>query len=213
MSLLVNEIFYSILGESTRAGLPCCFIRLTGCNLRCSYCDTTYAYEEGQRLSIEEILAKVGAYNTTLVEVTGGEPLYQEETVVLMHRLLERGYAVLLETNGSLPLEGVDRRVLKIMDIKCPGSGMHLYNHYENIKFLDSKDEVKFVIVDRHDYDWAKEIAQKHRLFEGLNVLFSPAFDLLSPRSLAEWMLADRLPARLNLQLHKYIWGSDVRGV
>lgn len=213
MSLLVNEIFKSIQGESTYAGLPCAFLRLTGCNLRCSYCDTQYAYYEGQRFSIDEILQTITSLRTPLVEITGGEPLFQTESILLMGELAQRGFKVLLETNGSLPIKDVDKRVVKIMDIKCPGSGMHDQNLFENIDFLDAKDEIKFVLTDRRDYDWAKEVAEAHGLFERYQVLLGPAFGILDPRTLADWMLADSIPARLNLQLHKYIWETGTRGV
>lgn len=213
MSLRVNEIFYSMQGESLYAGLPCVFVRLTGCNLRCRYCDTRYAYDEGCFMTIEEILQKVSAYNCPLVEITGGEPLMQEKTPYLIERLIETDYCVLLETNGSLDINIVDQRCVRIVDIKCPGSGESAKNDLENLHRLNVKDQVKFVITDKGDYDYACRLL--HSAFGGsfsVPVLFSAAAPLLRPAQLAEWILADHLNVRLQLQLHKILWPNQERG-
>ena len=214
MRLKVNEIFYSIQGESTFSGRPCIFIRLTGCNLRCSYCDTKYAYEEGEYMSIDEIIDRISHYRCRLVEVTGGEPLIQEDTPDLIKRLLEIGYTVLLETNGTMDIGVVDKRCIKIMDIKCPFSGEARKNNYENIKKLSPKDEIKFVIADRRDYEFAKSVLNEWSIapFNPNPVHFSPAYGILDPKLLSEWILKDGIDVRLNLQIHKFIWG-DKRGV
>jgi len=215
MALKVNEIFYSIQGESSYAGRPCVFVRLTGCNLRCSYCDTRYAYEQGLEMNISEILDRVDAFECPLVEVTGGEPLIQKETPDLIHALLKRDYEVLLETNGSLDTGKIDERCVKIIDVKCPSSGEHKKVDPELLNKLGEKDEVKFVIGDRQDYEYARGILG--RLRKGLAkqnlVLFSPVYGRIEPRILSQWILADRLDVRLNLQLHKIIWGQEQRGV
>jgi len=209
----VTEIFTSIQGESTFSGLPCTFIRVTGCNLRCRYCDTPYALEGGEALQVEQILNRVGKSGISLVEITGGEPLLQEECYVLINLLLEEGYTVLLETNGSVSLEKVDSRAIKIVDIKCPGSGMSEKMDFSNIKHLDEKDEVKFVVSDRDDFDWATSIIKKYGLIEKCTVLMSPVGSRLEAREIAGWILEDKLPARLQLQLHKIIWPESERGV
>ena len=207
MTLKVNEIFYSIQGESSYAGRPCIFIRLTGCNLRCSYCDTKYAYEEGTELEIGEIVDRVESYKCPLVEVTGGEPLMQKETPALIQRLLDERYEVLLETNGSQDINQVDGRCVKIVDIKCPSSGEADKNDFENLNRLSDKDEIKFVISDREDYEYAKKMLD----LLGSDPLtvkavhFSPVFGKLDPKTLADWILEDNLDVRLHLQLHKYI--------
>jgi 7-carboxy-7-deazaguanine synthase len=213
--LRVNEIFYSIQGESSYAGWPCTFIRLTGCNLRCSYCDTRYAYDEGTDTGIFEAVEKVRELGCSLVEVTGGEPLTQADTPDLIKRLLDLGYKVLLETNGSLDISTVDLRCIKIVDFKCPSSGESESNDLRNITRLQDHDEVKCVIGCREDYDFAKEIVRLIRqdLSRTNTVHFSAIFNRLAPRELAEWILSDRLNVRLNLQLHKYIWSPDQRGV
>lgn len=215
MSLQVNEIFYSIQGESTYAGRPCVFVRLTGCNLRCTYCDTRYAYEDGKELEIEDIADRVSSYACGLVEVTGGEPLLQRDTPMLVDRLLEHGHQVLLETNGSRDISIVDSRCVKIVDIKCPSSGQADRNDLNNLGRLAGRDELKFVIGSRDDYEFAKGVldSAKDRMTEAGRVHFSPVFGLVPPRMLAEWILKDHLNARLNLQLHKIIWGPDQRGV
>ena len=209
----VNEIYRSIQGESSYAGLPCVFVRLTYCNLRCSWCDTEYAFYEGKDYTVEEVLREVESFDCPLVELTGGEPLLQEEVFPLMDELVGRGYTVLLETGGSLDVGQVNPRVVKILDLKCPGSGESQRNLYGNLAKLQSRDEVKFVIGDRADYLWARKALQEHQLTDRCSVLFSTVFEKLPPRQLAEWLLEDNLKVRLQLQMHKYIWGPDVRGV
>jgi 7-carboxy-7-deazaguanine synthase len=212
--LTINEIFYSIQGESTRAGLPCVFVRLTACDLRCRWCDTPYAFTEGRKTSVERVLEEVGGIDCPLVEVTGGEPLLQPDVYPLMDRLLDAGKTVLLETGGHLPLDRVPAAVVKVMDVKCPGSGESAKNRLENLALLSSQDEVKFVIADRADYEFARGILQRHGLAARVGaVLFSPVHGTPVLQPLAEWILADALPVRLQLQVHKYIWGPDRRGV
>jgi 7-carboxy-7-deazaguanine synthase len=212
--LTVNEIFYSIQGESTRAGRPCVFVRLTACDLRCSWCDTEYAFHEGRKMSIDEVMAEVDRHDCPLVEITGGEPLLQEDVYPLMDRLLARGRTVLLETGGHRPIARVPDGVHKIVDVKCPGSGESDKNEWDNLARLAPHDEVKFVIKDRADYEFACEVIARHDLPSRVGAIhMSPVHGVLHPRTLSEWMLADRLPARLQLQLHKYIWPPDTRGV
>jgi 7-carboxy-7-deazaguanine synthase len=213
MSLKVCETFYSILGESTSAGLPAFFIRLTGCNLRCRYCDTAYAYEGGRRMSVAALVKAALAHPTGLVLVTGGEPLLQAETLPLLSRLADAGLTPLLETNGSLPIAQVDVRVQRILDLKCPGSGMAKHNHWDNLQVLTPRDEVKFVVSDRADFTWALKVVRKYQLTARLPVLISPVFGEVGPQEAAAWILDSGLPLRLNLQLHKYIWGPEARGV
>ncbi|MBC8182341.1 radical SAM protein [candidate division KSB1 bacterium] len=209
----VNEIFYSIQGESTFAGLPCVFVRLTGCILRCSYCDTKYAYEEGEEKSIDEIIKIVNSYNCNLVEITGGEPLLQSETVELTNKLVENQKVVLVETNGSLDISVLKEPVVRIVDIKCPGSKEHQKMFWDNLRNLRPDDNVKFVLTDRYDFDWALIIVEKFELLDKANVLFSPAFKILEPEKLSNWILKTSLPIRMQLQLHKYIWHPNKRGV
>lgn len=209
----VCEIFAGIQGESSYAGLPCIFVRMTGCNLRCEYCDTTYAYEEGIEMSENEILESVKSYGIKLVEITGGEPLLQKDTIKLIEKLLDVGFIVLIETNGSISIKDVDDRAVIIMDIKTPKSGMFDRMDLLNLKHLRSKDEVKFVIADRQDYEWAKEFIKDYGLKDICKVLLSPAYGILPPADLSRWILEDKLPARLNLQIHKYIYGPETRGV
>ncbi|MBI5126090.1 MAG: radical SAM protein [Planctomycetes bacterium] len=206
MKLRVNEIFKSIQGESTYAGLPCSFIRLTGCNLRCSYCDTTYAFEKGIDMSIEEILADMELLGCNLVEITGGEPLLQEGTGGLVKKLLGEGYKVLVETNGSLNIDVLPEGTIRIVDIKCPGSGMSEQMDWKNIERLRATDEVKFVLSSQEDYAWARGIIDKYALLDKSKVLVGVAYGKLDPRPLAEWILQDGLEVRLQLQLHRYIW-------
>jgi len=214
VSLLVNEIFYSIQGESIHSGRPCIFVRLTGCNLRCSYCDTRYAYEQGVNMEITEIINRIAAYMCRLVEITGGEPLLQSQTPILIYKLLENGYEVMLETNGSLDISRVDGRCIKIVDIKCPTSGESDKNDLGNLKRLGSKDQVKFVIGDRSDYEYAKEtIESTCPDIPEEQILFSPVSGGITPSQLAEWILEDNLNVRLHLQLHKIIWPDRKRGV
>jgi 7-carboxy-7-deazaguanine synthase len=208
MALKVNEIFHSIQGESTHAGRPCVFVRLTYCNLRCSFCDTEYAFFEGKERPLDEILAEIARYRCRLVEVTGGEPLVQRETILLLERLLDEGYEVLLETSGGWPVETVPDGVRIIMDLKTPGSGMVSKNRWENLGHLDQDDEVKFVICDRADYEWSRGKVAELGLGERCSVLFSPSAEQLPARDLADWILADRLPVRFQLQLHKVLWGN-----
>ena len=211
--LRVTEIFYSIQGESTFAGRPCVFVRLTGCPLRCSWCDTEYAFYGGTVQSIDDILAKVHEYGCRLVEVTGGEPLAQPNTAPLLSRLCDEGFTVLLETSGAVDISTVDPLVHIILDVKCPGSGMMARMHWPNVQRLRPQDEAKFVIQDRTDYEWSKEVVARYGLADRCPVLFSPVFGTLDPRQLAEWVLADRLPIRFQLQMHKHIWAPDMRGV
>ena len=212
--LAVSEIFFSIQGESTYGGRPCIFIRLAGCNLRCDWCDTEYAQEgdRGRESSVDEIVATIGAYPCNLVEITGGEPLLQEGTLPLLKRLLAKGYQLLMETNGTIDLRPVDRRVTKVVDVKCPSSGHADAFHMENLSCLTSRDEVKFVITGREDYDFAKDFIKRHLAGTASPVLFSPASPAMEPRELAQWILDDGLPVRLQLQLHRFIWG-EARGV
>jgi 7-carboxy-7-deazaguanine synthase len=225
----ITEIYKSIQGESTHAGLPCVFVRLTGCNLRCSWCDSEYTFSGGHRMTVEEVIEEVEQLSGSggLVEITGGEPMLQEREVVpLMQRLLDGGYTVLLETSGERPLERVPKAVAKIVDVKCPNSGEPDTFCIENLETLTSNDEVKFVLSDRSDYDFARDFVNRHHLAIRVNaILFSPAFSkdagggrdtshcLLDPRELAEWMLADNVPARLGLQVHKFIWDPAMKGV
>ncbi|NOX88704.1 MAG: radical SAM protein [Calditrichaeota bacterium] len=211
--LKVNEIFYSIQGESTYAGLPCVFIRLTYCNLRCAYCDTEYAFYEGEDLTFDQILDRVKQFGCNLVEVTGGEPLVQKNALFLMTLLCDAGYEVLLETGGHIDISRVDARVKRIMDIKCPSGGEADKTLFSNIEHLRNSDQVKFVIGDRRDFDYAAEIVRKYRLTEKCPVLFSPVFGKLENKTLAEWILDERLPVRMQIQLQKYIWDAQRRGV
>ena len=207
----IAEIFYSLQGESSYSGKPCIFLRLSGCNLSCSYCDTQYAQERGEEIPIADILGRLEAYACPLVEITGGEPLLQEDVYPLCDKLLHQGYTVLLETNGSQDISRVPQGVVRIMDIKCPGSRMSGYMCWENIPRLEARDEVKFVISSRDDYTWARGIMSRYEL--GDNVLMSPAYGALPLQDLASWIIADRLPVRFQIQLQKYIWGPDRRGV
>jgi len=211
--LKVNEIYHSIQGESSKSGLPCVFVRLTYCNLRCAYCDTEYAFYDGEDKSIEEIINEVKKYNCKLVEVTGGEPLVQKECLDLMKRLCDEGFDVMLETGGSLTIRDIDERVQIIMDLKCPSSKMEKKNLYENINFLKPKDELKFVIGNREDYDWSKEIISKYDLKTKSEILFSVVFGELEPVSLVNWIIEDKLDVRYQLQMHKYIWHPETKGV
>ena len=211
--LKVNEIYLSVQGESSYTGLPCVFIRLTGCNLRCIWCDTAYAFYEGKSMSIDEIVGKVKNFGVKLIEITGGEPLMQENVYPLMNGLIEKGFQVLLETGGSLSLEKVPRDIIKIMDIKCPGSGEHKNNNLDNLKFLETKDEVKFVILNRHDYEWSRDLIHKYKIHEIAHILISPVYDKLELKEIVKWILEDKLPVRLQTQLHKAIWDENTVGV
>ncbi|HEV3113880.1 MAG TPA: radical SAM protein [Candidatus Binataceae bacterium] len=212
--LVVNEIFYSVQGESTHAGRPCAFVRLTACNLRCNYCDTEYAFYEGRRMTVAEVVEQVEGYHCPLVEITGGEPLLQEGVYQLCAALLEADLQVMIETSGAADVSRLDPRVIKIMDLKCPGSGEAGRNLWSNLRHLTARDEVKFVISDRADYEWTSAVIAEHALEQRVNaLLLSPAFGRIDSASLAAWMLEDRLPARLQLQMHKYIWPPNARGV
>jgi 7-carboxy-7-deazaguanine synthase len=210
--LRITEIFHSIQGESSHAGRPCVFVRLTGCNLRCRWCDSVYTFTGGEKVSLEDVVGRVKAYGCNLVEITGGEPLAQVEVLPLITRLLDDGFEVLIETSGSIDVTPVDRRAKLILDIKCPGSGEVAKNRWENLDELKAHDELKFVIAGRADYEWARNLIAERRL-DRWTVLFSPVWGELELKPLAEWMLADRVPARLQTQLHKHIWGVDVHGV
>jgi 7-carboxy-7-deazaguanine synthase len=212
--LTINEIFHSIQGESTHSGRPCVFVRLTACDLRCSWCDTPYAFHEGRKMSVEDVVSRVDAYGCGLVEITGGEPLLQKEVYPLMSSLLARGHEVMVETGGHLSVADVPEAVVRIVDVKCPGSGESARNHWPNMEALRPRDEVKFVIRDRADYEYARDVVGRYGLTSRVAaVLFSPVHDVLAPAELARWILEDRLPVRLQLQSHKYIWGPQVRGV
>jgi 7-carboxy-7-deazaguanine synthase len=212
--LTVNEIFHSIQGESTRAGDRCVFVRLTACDLRCTWCDTPYAFHEGRKMSIDDVLSVVEGYGCPLVEITGGEPLLQEGVYELMERLLASGHTVLLETGGHRPIDRVPAAVVKIVDVKCPGSGEADKNCWSNLDRLAPHDEVKFVVLDRTDYEFARDVLTRtHLPSRAAAILFSPVHDQLDPRTLSEWVIADRLPVRVQLQLHKLIWSPTTRGV
>jgi 7-carboxy-7-deazaguanine synthase len=212
--LTINEIFHSIQGESTHTGRPCVFVRLTACDLRCSWCDTPYAFHEGRKMSIEQVMADVAAFECPVVEITGGEPLLQPDVYPLMRDLLERGHTVLLETGGHRSIAQVPAGVVRIVDVKCPASGESQKNDWSNLDLLTPTDEVKFVVQDRVDYEFAKDVIARHALpGRCAAILVSPVHGVLSGRELAEWILADRLPVRLQLQAHKYIWSADARGV
>jgi len=212
--LTINEIFYSVQGESTYAGRPCVFVRLTACDLRCSWCDTPYAFHEGKKCALEDVIQEVEAYDCPLVEVTGGEPLLQEAVYPLMGSLLARGKTVLLETGGHRSTARVPPDVVTILDVKCPGSGESHRNCWENLEHVRSHDEVKFVVKDRADYEFARDVIAQRSLAGRVSAIhLSPVHGVLDPKTVSEWVLADRLPVRVQLQLHKYIWSPDTRGV
>ena len=209
MNLRITEIFLSLQGESRSVGLPTVFVRLTGCPLRCQYCDTAYAFHGGEPMSIDAVMQRVAEYGVRHVTVTGGEPLAQKACLSLLTQLCDAGYEVSLETGGALPVDEVDRRVIKVMDFKTPGSGEAAKNRFANVEHLTAHDQVKFVICDRADYEWSKQVAAEQRLTERCEVLFSPGAQQLSARELADWVVADRLPVRFQIQLHKYLWGDE----
>ena len=213
MSLKVNEIYYSIQGESTHVGRPCIFIRLTYCNLRCTYCDTEYAFYEGKDIEIPEIMAEIKQWNCNLVEVTGGEPLFQDECIDLLNELTNQNYEVLLETGGSLSISDVPTEIVRIVDFKCPSSGMKKKNLWSIVNDLQPHDEVKFVIGDREDFDWAIDMLNKYSLNEKCSILFSPTFGKIDPSLIVEWILEGDIPVRMQLQMHKHIWESEGKGV
>ena len=210
--LKVNEIFYSLQGESSNVGLPTIFIRLTGCPMRCSYCDTEYAFNTGDNFTIDHIIETISQYKAKNVTVTGGEPLAQKECWDLLKRLCDEGYSVSLETGGAISIGNIDKRVKIILDIKTPGSGEDKNNFWENLELIKPQDEIKFVIADMKDYIWAKEILIREKLNEKALILFSPVFNDINPKDLADWILKDQLPVRFQIQLHKIIWG-EVPGV
>ncbi|MBI1932242.1 MAG: radical SAM protein [Ignavibacteriales bacterium] len=209
----INEIFYSIQGESSYAGLPCIFVRLTYCNIRCSYCDTEYAFYEGKDFTVEQIFSEIEKYKCKLVEITGGEPLFQKESLTLMEMLCDKNYEVMLETGGSLSIENVDKRVKIILDFKCPSSKMEKKNYYENVNFLKPIDEVKFVIGDYEDFLWSKNLIEKFELNKKCEILFSPVFGKIEYKQLVEWILNENLNVRFQIQQHKHIWEPNKRGV
>ena len=212
--LTINEIFHSIQGESTHAGRPCVFVRLTACDLRCSWCDTPYAFHEGSKMTVDDVLSRVREYGCDVVEITGGEPLLQKDVYPLMRRLLDEGRTVMLETGGHLSVDDVPEGVVRVIDVKCPGSGESAKTHWPNLDRLRPTDEVKFVIKDRADYEFARDVVSRHDLIgRCAAVLFSPVHGVLPPKALAEWILADRLAVRLQLQVHKYVWDPQTRGV
>ncbi|HEY6417372.1 MAG TPA: radical SAM protein [Candidatus Binataceae bacterium] len=212
--LHINEIFLSIQGESTHAGRPCVFVRLTGCNLRCRWCDTEYAFYDGRKMTIAEVAEIIEGYRCDLVEITGGEPLLQEGVYPLIDAMLNAGRTVMVETSGAVNLVALDPRVIKIMDLKCPGSGEHQRNLWSNLDHLTPRDEVKFVVADRADYEWARDVIRERGIASRAGaMLMSPVFGELEPARLAAWILEDRLGARLQLQIHKYIWPPTARGV
>lgn len=217
ITLNISEIFYSIQGEGTRAGLPCVFVRLQGCNLRCEWCDTPYALEIKQIeqiMTFREILKHINSFNCNFIEFTGGEPLVQSNSIDLMNYLNENGYTVAIETSGSKLIDKLHSEIIKILDIKCPASNMSKFNKIENLKYLNKKDEIKFVISDRGDFDWAMDYISRNNTFAITeNILFSPVFGKLEPIVLSQWILATHLPIRLQLQIHKFIWEPDKRGV
>ena len=213
MNLKINEIYYSIQGESSYSGLPCIFIRLTYCNLRCSYCDSEYTFYEGKDMEINKILNEIKKYPTDLVEVTGGEPLFQKNCIQLLKELVNLNYKVLLETSGSLSIENVPKEVINIIDFKCPSSKMEKKNLWKNIDYLKLKDEVKFVIGDREDYEWTKNKIKKYNLTEISNVLISPVYKQISPATITNWILEDNLKVRFQIQIHKEIWPAEQKGV
>ena len=213
MKLKINEIYYSIQGESSYMGKPCIFIRLTYCNLRCSYCDSEYTFYDGKDMTIDEILSKIKEYPCNLVEVTGGEPLFQKECIDLLKELVKNSYMVLLETSGSLSIKSVPKEVINIIDFKCPTSNMKKKNKWENINYLKSTDEVKFVIGNREDYEWAKGKIEKYDLINKCSVLMSPTYKQIEPRAITEWILKDNLDIRFQIQLHKEIWSEIEKGV
>ena len=213
MSLKINEIYYSLQGESTHSGCPCIFIRLTYCNLRCSYCDTEYAFYDGKDMEITDIMSEIKRWDCNLVEVTGGEPLFQDECIDLLNELVNSNYEVMLETGGSLSISDVPKKVVKIVDFKCPSSGMVKKNLWSIVDDLQAHDEVKFVIGNREDFDWAKDRITAYSLDKTCTLLFSPTFGEIDPQQIVEWILAENLPVRMQLQMHKMIWSPEEKGV
>ena len=213
MALKINEIYYSVQGESTHAGRPCVFIRLTYCNLRCTYCDTEYAFYEGKDMEITHIMNEIKQWDCNLVEVTGGEPLFQDKCINLLNELINSNYEVMLETGGSLSISDVPKKVIKIVDFKCPSSAMEKKNLWSIVEDLQPNDEVKFVIGNREDFDWAKDRITEYSLDKICTLLFSPTFEKIDPQLMVEWILAENLPVRMQMQMHKMIWSPDKQGV
>ncbi len=213
MALKINEIYYSVQGESTHAGRPCIFIRLTYCNLRCTYCDTEYAFYDGKDMEITDIMSEIKQWDCNLVEVTGGEPLFQEECIDLLNELVNSNYEVMLETGGSLSISNVPKKVIKIVDFKCPSSKMVKKNLWSIVDDLQAHDEVKFVIGNREDFDWAKDRITEYSMDKICTLLFSPTFGEINPQQIVEWILAENLPVRMQLQMHKMIWSPEEKGV
>ena len=213
MALKINEIYYSVQGESTHMGRPCVFIRLTYCNLRCTYCDTEYAFYEGKDMEITHIMNEIKQWDCNLVEVTGGEPLFQDECINLLNELVNSNYEVMLETGGSLSISDVPKKVIKIVDFKCPSSAMEKKNLWSIVEDLQPNDEVKFVIGNREDFDWAKDRIIEYSLDKICTLLFSPTFENIDPQLMVEWILAENLPVRMQMQMHKMIWSPDKQGV
>ena len=213
MALKINEIYYSVQGESTHVGRPCIFIRLTYCNLRCTYCDTEYAFYEGKDMEITHIMNEIKQWDCNLVEVTGGEPLFQDKCINLLNELINSNYEVMLETGGSLSISDVPKKVIKIVDFKCPSSAMEKKNLWSIVEDLQPHDEVKFVIGNREDFDWAKDRIAEYSLDKICTLLFSPTFEKIDPQLMVEWILAENLPVRMQMQMHKMIWSPDKQGV
>ena len=213
MALKINEIYYSVQGESTHAGRPCVFIRLTYCNLRCTYCDSEYAFYEGKDMEITHIMNEIKQWDCNLVEVTGGEPLFQDKCINLLNELVNSNYEVMLETGGSLSISDVPKKVIKIVDFKCPSSAMEKKNLWSIVEDLQPNDEVKFVIGNREDFDWAKDRIAEYSLDKICTLLFSPTFEKIDPQLMVEWILAENLPVRMQMQMHKMIWSPDKQGV
>ena len=213
MKLKINEIYYSIQGESSYTGLPCIFIRLTYCNLRCTYCDSEYTFHDGEDMTVNEIMAKIKQYKCNLVEVTGGEPLFQKGCIELLQKLIDSKYNVLLETSGSLSIKNVPKKVINIIDFKCPSSNMKKKNYWENLEFIKEKDEIKFVIGDKEDYEWAKRKINEYNLTSKCMVLMSPVYKEIKSKTIIKWILNDNLDVKFQIQLHKNIWENETKGV
>ena len=213
MALKINEIYYSVQGESTHAGRPCIFIRLTYCNLRCTYCDSEYTFYEGKDMEITHIMNEIKQWDCNLVEVTGGEPLFQDKCINLLNELVNSNYEVMLETGGSLSISDVPKKVIKIVDFKCPSSAMEKKNLWSIVEDLQPHDEVKFVIGNREDFDWARDRITEYSLDKICTLLFSPTFEKIDPQLMVEWILAENLPVRMQMQMHKMIWSPDKQGV
>ena len=213
MNLKINEIYFSVQGESSYSGLPCIFIRLTYCNLRCTYCDSEYSFYDGEKMKIDEILKEIKKYSCNLVEVTGGEPLLQKNCINLLNELIKNNYDVLLETSGSLSISDVPNKVINIIDFKCPSSKMDSKNMWDNINYLKKNDEIKFVIGDRIDYEWTKQKIEEYKLNQICNILISPVYGEIEPKEIVKWILEDNLKVRFQIQMHKEIWPADKKGV